>query len=612
MVQAFFISLRPMKQTVFLIFFSLLALGCKAQETWTSQTEVLVVGGGASGTAAAIQASRLGVQVIIAEPTTWLGGMLTAAGVSAVDGNHKMPSGIFGEFREELYRHYGGPSKVATGWVSNTLFEPHVGDSLLKMMVAKEKGIIVLYQHHFKRAIMDGDRIVGAEFEDSNGNLVRIGAKMVIEATEYGDVLASAGAGYDTGMETFAETGEPGAPEEKVDFVQDLTYVAILEDYGKGQNKTIPKPEPYNTEAFDCMCAQVCDIPQEGLIDCQQMLNYGKLPNNKYMINWPNKGNDLYLDILELSQSDREEALKAAKNHTLSWVYFLQTKGNFKHIGLATDEFGTPDHLALIPYIRESRRLQGKIRLKLQDILDPYADPARPYYQFGIAVGDYPVDHHRKVNPVPRQIEFPPIPSYNVPYGVMLPDSIKGLIVAEKSISVTNVVNGTTRLQPVVLGLGQAAGAAAALSINNTIDPVNLPIRLLQQTLIDASVWIMPYFDVKPNEPEFAAIMRVGAAGLMRGEGRPVAWANETLFKPDSIATAEDLHVALSVLGHKSRLDLRQNLSYGLAISELEKLSGEVIQRTQSEGKMLTRRQLAVLLDTTIKPFSLPTPRLWD
>jgi len=611
MVQAFFISLLLMKQTVFLFLFSFLALGCKAQQTWTSQTDVLVVGGGASGTAAAIQASRLGVQVTIAEPTTWLGGMLTAAGVSAVDGNHKMPSGIFGEFREALYRHYGGPSKVATGWVSNTLFEPHVGDSLLKMMVAKEKGITVLYQHHFKRAIMEGDQIVGAEFEDGNGNLVRIGAKIVIEGTEYGDVLASAGASYDTGMETFAETEEPGAPKEKVDFVQDLTYVAILKDYGKGQDKTIPKPEPYNTDAFDCMCAQVCDIPQEGLIDCQQMLNYGKLPNNKYMINWPNKGNDLYLDILELSQSDREEALKAAKNHTLSWVYFLQTKGNYKHIGLAKDEFGTTDHLALIPYIRESRRLKGKIRLKLQDIIDPYADSERPFYQFGVAVGDYPVDHHRKVNPVPRQIEFPPIPSYNVPYGVMIPDSIKGLIVAEKSISVTNVVNGTTRLQPVVLGLGQAAGAAAALSITTNIDPSELSIRLLQQTLIDASVWIMPYFEIKPNEPEFAAIMRVGATGLMRGEGRPVAWANETLFKPDNAATTDDLLYALNVLGKSSDIKPGIPLTYERALSELRKYSDQLTSEIQPSGRSLTRRQLAVLLDTAFTPFNLPVLRLW-
>ena len=601
-----------MLRFVLLLFFAVTFISCTAQYSWDHETDILVVGGGASGTAAAIQASRLGANVIVAEQTTWLGGMLTAAGVAAVDGNHRMPSGIFGEFREALYRHYDGPSKVATGWVSNTLFEPHVGDSILKAFVAAESNIQVKYEVHFRRAIMLGDRIVGAEFTDKNGGLVRIGAKIVIEATEYGDVIASSGAAYRTGMETFAETGEQGAPDEKVDYVQDLTYVAILKDYGTGTDMTIPKPEPYNTEPFDCMCAQVCDVQTEGLIDCQQMLNYGRLPNDKFMINWPNKGNDLYLDILELTPEQRNVALKSAKNHTLAWVHFLQTKGGYKHIGLATDEFGTDDHLALIPYIRESRRLKGKVTLKLQDILNPYSDPSRPYYQLGIAVGDYPVDHHRKVNPVPRQIEFPPIPSYNVPYGAIIPDSIFGLIVAEKSISVTNIVNGTTRLQPVVLGLGQAAGAAAALSLREGVEPSDLSIRLLQQTLLDASVWIMPYFDVKAHEPDFAAIMRVGATGFMRGEGRPVAWANETHFKPDSVATTDDLILALSVLGMNNSLEPGQILTHHVALSELTKAGGVDNKAESSGSNRLTRRELAVLIDEIIKPFDLPTIKLWD
>jgi hypothetical protein len=601
-----------MLRLVLPLFISLIFVSCTAQPTWDHETDILIVGGGASGTAAAIQASRLGADVVIAEPTTWLGGMLTAAGVAAVDGNHRMPSGIFGEFREALYGHYGGPSKVATGWVSNTLFEPHVGDSILKAMVAAESNIQVKYELQFRKAVMIGDRIVGAEFSDKAGAIVRIGAKIVIEATEYGDVIASSGAAYRTGMETFAETGEQGAPEEKVDYVQDLTYVAILKDYGVGSDLTIPKPEPYNTEPFDCMCAQVCDVQTEGLIDCQQMLNYGRLPNNKFMINWPNKGNDLYLDILELTPEQRIETLKAAKNHTLSWVHFLQTKGGYKHIGLATDEFGTEDHLALIPYIRESRRLNGKITLKLQDILNPYSDPSRSYYQYGIAVGDYPVDHHRKVNPVPRQIEFPPIPSYNVPYGVMIPENIKGLIVAEKSISVTNVVNGTTRLQPVVLGLGQAAGAAAALSLSLNVEPADLPIRVLQQTLLDASVWIMPYFDVKANEPDFAAIMRVGAAGLMRGEGRPVAWANETHFKPDSAATTDDLIRALAKIGAETMLAPGKSLTHEVAVDELTRATNAASPMGSNKSGSISRRELAVLLDTLVKPFDLTVPKLWN
>ena len=73
------------------------------------------------------QAARCGAFYV---NNRWLGGMLTSAGVPAFDGNNAMPAGLFGEFRQHLYDYYGGANAVSTGWVSNTLFEPHIGDSI--------------------------------------------------------------------------------------------------------------------------------------------------------------------------------------------------------------------------------------------------------------------------------------------------------------------------------------------------------------------------------------------------------------------------------------------------------------------------------------------------
>ncbi len=126
--------------------------------------DLLVVGGGTSGVAAGIAASRLGVSTLIAEETVWLGGMLSAAGVSATDGNHLLPSGLWGEFRNRIYAHYGGASKVATGWVSNTHFEPHVANQVWQEIAKEERNLKVLHRVRFLKALVRGKKIVGAQF----------------------------------------------------------------------------------------------------------------------------------------------------------------------------------------------------------------------------------------------------------------------------------------------------------------------------------------------------------------------------------------------------------------------------------------------------------------
>ena len=79
------------------------------------------------------------------EETDWLGGMLTSAGVSAVDGNYKLPSGFWGEFKDSLVSHYGSLEALKTGWVSNTLFEPRVGNQILKSIAKNENNLKILF-----------------------------------------------------------------------------------------------------------------------------------------------------------------------------------------------------------------------------------------------------------------------------------------------------------------------------------------------------------------------------------------------------------------------------------------------------------------------------------
>ena len=575
-----------MKKHLLLLFTCLLSfqLTQSQRPVENLQTEVLVIGGTASGISAGIQSARLGVNTLVVEATPWLGGMLTSAGVPAFDGNNAMPAGLFGEFRQHLYDYYGGANAVSTGWVSNTLFEPHIGDSIFKSMAHKEKHLTVKYQYQFKNVIKNGYTIIGAEFYEINtGAKLIVKAKRVIDATELGDGLASAKVPYDLGMESNDVTGEQVNLAGANDIIQDITYVGILKDYGSPQ-PLIARPKNYDSTEFDGSNTSFYKDTsrKRPSVDAKKMLEYGKLPNNKYMLNWPIYGNDIYLNVVEKTPKQREQLLEQAKQQTLRFVYFIQKDLGFNHLALADDEFPTNDKLALYPYHRESRRMHGMVRMLVQHISKPFDTP-QPLYTTGIAVGDYPVDHHHKKNSAaPQHLEFFPVPSFNIPLGALIPASVSNFIVAEKSISVSNIVNGTTRLQPCVMQIGQAAGLLAALSSKNNISPKNISVRQVQQALLDANGYIMPYKDVTQKDRYFKAIQKIGATGLLRGVGVPTGWANATYFNPNDKVKFAEFSIAWNKKFVSTQIENKNELIINDALFVAAKLSNTSLEKTKS------------------------------
>jgi hypothetical protein len=588
----------------------------------SSDFPIIIIGGGASGISAGIHSSRSGIKTLIVEEYQWLGGMLTSAGVSAFDGNHKIAGGIWKEFRDSLYRHYGGPKAVETGWVSNTLFEPYIGNRIFKNIAAKEKNLTVIYKSYFIAAQKSGDQWTVTINE--NGNEKKYTCSILIDATETGEVCQYLKVPADIGMDSGPLTGESWAGQKANDIVQDLTYVVILKDYGKGANKTIPKPEGYNPDEFKCCCdTKDPSIDSKPNIDCDKMMTYGKLPNGKYMINWPACGNDIYMNVLNDDRKTRIEKLNEAKLHTLRFVYYMQHELGYKHLGIADDEYPTDDLMPFIPYHRESRRIKGLARLQAEHLVKPF-DQDEKYYRNGVAVGDYPIDHHHKKNPEAPELHFFNIkaPSYNIPMGSLIPKDIEGLIVAEKSISVSNIVNGATRLQPVVLGIGQAAGALAVQSIKDKLPLSDVSVRKVQQQLLDAKAYIMPYIDVSPPDKHFNAVQKIGATGILKGKGLTYKWANQTWFYPNKVLSEYDLLDGLrSVYPHLSerRDGSGEDLKVAYLITLIKTIKPEseikdvfhILRKIKpgnyTENTALTRYQTAILLDTLIDPFSIRT-----
>lgn len=590
---------------------------CSAPE----HVDVLVIGGGASGTAAGIQSARMGVHTMIAEETPWIGGMLTAAGVSCVDGNYKLQSGIFGEFADSLAQRYGGWEALKTGWVSHINFEPHVGQEVLSNIAASCGELLDVRRETSMVSIEKKGEQWKVVLEGPQGKKYAVLADVLIDGTELGDVAKACGVDYKIGMEAASDTGESIAPEQANDVIQDLTYVAILKDYGPDADMTIAKPEGYDPAPFYNSAVNPNNTVSETgqtIWSPGMMITYGNTPNGKYMINWPIYGNDYYINSIEMTPQERKEAYKAAKNFTLGFIYFIQTELGMKHLGIADDEFPTEDGLALMPYHRESRRIVGEAFFTLDAAAAPYAYK-HPYYRTGIAVGDYAVDHHHFRHPEWKtlpDLHFYPIPSYNVPMGVLVPKQadIENLIVAEKSVSVSNLINGATRLQPVVMQLGQAAGALAALSQIEGKAVRKVGVRSVQEQLLEAGCYIMPYLDLPKEDRHFKALQRIGATGILRGEGRNVGWANQTWFRAEDPLLSEEIFAEGFYDGP---IGLAEGpVKVGQLIAALRSLGAAVPEDAAAwwetlglEGfdteRVATRLEAAVVIDASVDPFGM-------
>lgn len=460
------------------------------------KTEVLVVGGGTGGTAAALQAARRGAQTILVSEFPWLGGMLTAAGVSAPDGNElqALQTGIWGAFVRELEQRQAGG--LDNAWVSFFTYEPRIGAEIFADWAAALPNLHWIQGQVPLEVQRTGDRLSAVRFAD-----YLIEADIILDGTELGDLLALAEVPHRWGWELQTEFDEPSAPVVLEDWmlrypVQAPTWVVVLQDFGSASASEIPSA-----------------LPDDAMHDFQgawngygaeMFLNYGRLPGDRFMINWPQKGNDFGegCDRLITSASTRQAFFQEAQRYSQQFARFIQQNLGDRY-GLATDTFPTiPGSIgggafALYPYFRESRRLVGQTTVREQDILPLTEGNVAPLpinsegSVEAIAVGNYPNDHHYPNHAIPFQPKsmrwggrWTGTP-FAIPYRSLIPLTVDGLLVCEKNISVSHMANGATRLQPLVLGIGQAAGMAAALCIEQQCQPRDLPVALVQQALLD-------------------------------------------------------------------------------------------------------------------------------
>lgn len=525
---------------------------------------ILVVGGTASGVGAAITAARMGVKVALIEPTNRLGGMITN-GVAVTDVRQRdRINGLYEEFRQRVEAHYKarGDDTTVYFYRNGLNFEPWVANMLLKEMVYAEPNIDLYFGVRPTRVFKQGNRITGVEFVSLDGaRRGRFFASVVIDATAEGDIAAWAGAPYRIGR-------EPRSPEEPhagVLYYDRLNDRFLPGSTGAGDRRipgyailmivqNYPTPQVGNPPPNYNRLEYVLSPPWER----SWAYLYGRIPGNKFEVNQHPHGTTLQevnYRYPTASWEERQRIYQIYKNHVLGYLHYIQTELGQPNLGLAEDEFRDSDNLPPILYVRKARRIEGEVFLQQMDIT-----LARERVRAdSIAIGDYPMDSHavRRVvvnegEPVPEIAHmgegefwiFQYTPWYQVPYGVLVPKRVEGLLVTT-CVSASHVAIGSLRMEPVRMNMGQAAGVAAVLHLQTGISLRRINPADIQRELLRRFRQYIYYFpDVTPQTRYFEAIQFLAARGyfpseqmapeqpLTRGEAARLLWKHLRTLKP--------------------------------------------------------------------------------
>jgi len=599
--------------------------------------DVVIAGAGTGGTAAAIQAARLGARVLLLEETDWIGGQMCSAAVASMDEDGvygKFPvreRGIYRQFNESMVcyyqtldkdpfvAYYGYPDQVEGGYEPKAVRAVLYG--LIKDARDRNNGgsLDLSVRSRVVEVARQGDTITGAtvEFQDQAGNTrKKINCKILVDATEYGDVVPLTGERYRAGNAT-SEKPNPSAP------VQDHTWTAVLHEYPLGvpEHLKIKSPPPgyegfaakrwanYGNDGFLLWGGAGKNIKGRrtwrvyfawrGMADADSPLT-GERSWMRHTQCGFNGGNDYPVTAATLDDpNQRLHDEREGIYRTLGALYYFQhevgvnwslaedegynteyNRAKMKKLDLRPDLEAIAVHLPQQPYVRESRRIFGVRTLVAKD-LTRFEDAK--LFPASVAMGDYfmDLDHGGTGTAIETDLDTKDSPRgggpFQVPFEVFIPEKLDGFVPAEKNISQSRIANGATRLQPITILTGQAAGTIAALSVKQNKQPRALDPRQVQKVLLESGCTLIQrwHSDVPWNTPIWRATQLLSLYQVMDRPGpitkdnQPLAagypWGVNEQLKP------EELNKALALLAEL----------LGTSNSEAITISGEQVTWAQ-------------------------------
>ncbi|MGP6159470.1 MAG: FAD-dependent oxidoreductase [Vulcanimicrobiaceae bacterium] len=435
--------------------------------------DVLVVGGGNAGCAAALAAARSGAHTLLVERYGFLGGTATAAMVGPWmtfhSGRERIVGGIAQEIVERLVARGASPGHIAdsSDYVATiTPFDPEAHKALLFEMMRESRVKLLLHAYFLEALCDDLGTVCGASFA-TVGGIREYDAKVTIDATADAHVAASAGVALQQG--DGAGRVQPASLMFRLSHVDLEATAAYVREHADQMRTSLP-PGERNAQALTAV-AGLYELWQRarerGDVDVpRELVSFFISPYpDEVTVNMTR-----VTDIDPLDPDDLTRAEIEARRQAMQIVRFFQRDvPGFANARLAAS--------AAQIGIRESRRIVGAYTLTRDDVLSARA------FDDGIARSAYPIDIHNPSGSGTRTVRLPEGASYEIPYRCLVPESVEGLLVAGRCISTTHEALASTRLTPTVMTLGQAAGTAAALAFQHdvalrAVDPAELRARL--------------------------------------------------------------------------------------------------------------------------------------
>lgn len=495
--------------------------------------DLLIVGGGLGGVAAALAGLRRGHRVILTEETDWIGGQLTSQAVPPDEHPWIETHGCtraYREFREgvrDYYRkHY--PLTAAArrtrnlnpglGSVSRICHEPRVALAVLE-------GALAPYLSGGRLALLTGTRPVGAEtagdrieavrLRRRDGSTVTARGRIVLDATETGELLELGGVEHVTGAESRGRTGEPNAPEvgDPLD-MQAVTVCFAMEHQPGGDFAGDPPPDydfwreyvpemtpPWPGKLLSMEVTHPVTLavrpvffdpesgPGEGLNlwIYRRIAGKGNFEEGAYLgeitlVNWPQ--NDYWLgNVFGGTEEENAGHLRGARNLSLALAHWLQTEvprrdggKGYPGLRLRPELMGTADGLAMAAYIRESRRIEAEFTVTENHVGTEArraetglgaSEVQATRFEDSVGVGAYRIDLHPTTGKK-NYLDISSLP-YQIPLGALIPKRVENLLPACKNLGVTHITNGCYRLHPTEWNIGESAALAASFALGRRI-----------------------------------------------------------------------------------------------------------------------------------------------